>query len=324
MTTSESIFLLLGPERGEKDFFIHNSIAKLETALKAKADVYKYFAFDTPVLEVISLLQNGLLFSDCKAVIVFGVENYKKNDIQLIADYIAHPALNALLFLCSDETRLSGSKLETIVGSRQKKIFWELLEHQKKGFVRNFFNKRSITVSDEAVDFIIEAVESSTRDLKSVCERMEIFFGSNAEIKLEEIENYIYHSREENVFTLFAGMIKKDFGLSLEILDKLLLSNDDDPIRIMSGILWQVQQSVQYASLLAENHSPEEAFEKLGVRTKRQQKMLAVVRQTFSLPLLQRIIMLIADYDTKLRIYQQKTHRFLLEFFIYSVIGLSR
>lgn len=323
MTANDSVFLLLGPETDEKETFIKNAIHRLEQEKKSKAEVYKYFAFEAPCVEIASLLQNGLLFADCKAVIVFGVENLKKADIETLADCIVRPMPDSLLFLCSDETRLAGSRIENLVKSQNRKIFWELLEHQKKGFVRNYFNKRSISIADGAVDFILEMVEKSTRDLKTICERLEIFFGKDSTIRLEDIENYLYHGREENVFTLFAGIVKRDFGLSLEILDKLLLSNDEDPIRILSGLLWQVHQGLQFLDLLARNHSFDEAFEKLGIKAKRQQKLYAEIRDGFSIEALGKIVGLIADYDTRLRIYHQNAHRILLEFFIYSVIGLS-
>ena len=319
MNIKESVFLLCGPETGEKETFIQTTIEQFEKEKKAKADIYKFFAFDASCLEIVSLLRNGLLFSDCKAVIVLGAENFKKTDAELLTAYITQPSPGTLLFLCTDEKRLPWHTIDEAILPRNKKIFWELLEHQKKGWVKNFFNKRSLAIEDDALDFIIEMVENNTKDLQATCERLEIFFGKSGAIRYEDIENFIYHSKEENVFTLFYGIVKRDFSLSLEILDKILLSHDEDPIRILSGILWQVHQCIQFITLLQEQYSLEKAFQKLLIKTKRQQKLLNEVKDRYSLKDLYRIVGFISEFDTMFRIYNQNCHRILLELFLYKI-----
>ena len=63
-------------------------------------------------------------------------------------------------------------------------------------------------------------IENNTKDLKSECSKLALFFGPGASIKTEELEKYLYHSKEENVFTLFESIAQRNFDLSLEILSK--------------------------------------------------------------------------------------------------------
>ena len=52
-----------------------------------------------------------------------------------------------------------------------------MLEHQKRGWIINFFKKRRFSIDEESVDLILDVVESNSRDLKVICERLEIYFG---------------------------------------------------------------------------------------------------------------------------------------------------
>ena len=126
-------------------------------------------------------------------------------------------------------------------------------------------------------------VENNTRDLRAVCERLAVFFGKDAVIRFESIEQYVYHGKEENVFTLFAGLVRRDFELSLEILDKLLLSREEDAVRILSGVSWQLNNLIQFFDLLDRGVSREQAFQKLAVKSKRQQKLYGDACANFKL-----------------------------------------
>jgi DNA polymerase III subunit delta len=318
MTAKPAAWLLLGPETGEKDDFIRERISALQKETGAMPEVYKFYVPDTPCLEIVSLLKNQLLFSACKVVIIFNAESLPKNDAGLLIEYLAHPAPDALLFLCSEEIKFSPARLEERIGAAGKKIFWEMLEHQKRGWVRNFFIKRSLAIEDEALDFICEMVENNTRDLKTTCERLAVFFGKDAVIRYENIVQYIYHGKEENVFTLFAALVRRDFPLCLEILDAMLLSREEDAIRILSGLLWQLRNLARFFALVARGDSREQAFQKLAVRSKRQQKMYSDAQAHFSSDQVDACLLSLARFDTLCRVHNQAVHRLLLELFIYS------
>lgn len=318
-----AIYLLLGPETGLKEEFIRDEIKKYENQAGSKAELFKFFAFETPVVALLSTLKTGLLFADWKAVILNNLEAYNKQDLSLLAEYGKKPSPGAILFLCSEETRLNLGRLEEVIPPNNSKVFWELLEHQKKGFIKHYFNKVGMKITDEAVDFLVEMVENSTKDLKAVCSQLESFFAQKKEISLEEIENYIYHSKEENVFTLFASISRRDFRLACNILSKILLTNEDDPVRILSSLLWQVNQALEFLALLEENYAPAQAFTKMGIKAKRQQRILLNLKESFNLVVLQKAVSLIAETDVLVRVSSPRLYRFLLERLIYLLSKLK-
>jgi DNA polymerase-3 subunit delta len=322
MTAKKSAWLLLGPETGEKDDFIRELVAAAKKSAGGAPEIYKFFIPETPALQIVSLLQNRLLFSDFKVVIVFGAESLPRGDIGLLADYLERPAPDSLLVLCSDETRPSLAKLEERIEAENRKIFWELLDHQKRGWVKTYFTKRGMDVEEEALDFLCEMVENNTRDLKSVCERLALFFGKGAVIRYENIERYIYHGKEENVFTLFAALVRRDFDLALEIIDKMLLSRDEDAVRILSGLSWQLTNLVQFFALLERGVSRDQAFQKLAVKSKRQQQLYSDARGKFGLEELLHCVAVVSRFDALFRAHNQSVHRVLLELLVYDIVKL--
>ncbi|MBN1525561.1 MAG: DNA polymerase III subunit delta [Spirochaetales bacterium] len=322
--TDNLCYLFLGPEVGEKDQQIQALLQSIEKRINSKPEIYKYFGFETRANDVLSLLGNQLLFADFKAVIIQNTEKMGKPDLAALAEYCKKPAAQSMLILCSDEIGAPDSRIDKAIPAKNKKIFWEMLDQQKRGWIINFFSKRKIVIDEDSIDLILDVVESNSRDLKTICERLEIFFGKEKTIRYADIENFVYHSKEENVFTLFAGLMKKDFTLSLEICNKILLSQGIDPVRIVNGLVWQFRVLLNFHHYLSEGLSPEQSLQKLSIRSKRRQKILLEGKKNFSYTDIMNIIQLIAEYDVAFRSFSTNVHQYLLELCIYKIIKKSQ
>ena len=108
-----------------------------------------------------------------------------------------------------------------------------------------FFRQKKITIAPEAVEYILDMVENNTRDMRVECDRLAQFFGPDTVIGLESVEQYIYHSKEENVFTLFDKICERSLAGAAEVLDKILLSREAEAVQITSGLLHAVPQAGQ-------------------------------------------------------------------------------
>ena len=152
-----------------------------------------------------------------------------------------------------------------------RKVFWELFENQKTGWVQQFFRRQQITIEPEAVALLLELVENNTRQLEIVCSQLALYYGEGARIGALDIEQTLSHSKEENVFTLFDRLVLRDLEAGLEVLQKILLSrsDDSDPVQLLGGLLFQFRRLMALHRLLAERYSAEEAFAKLSLRSKR-------------------------------------------------------
>jgi DNA polymerase-3 subunit delta len=315
------LYLLLGPETGKKNAFI----ADIRTAL---ADIggdtpeeYHFYAFETSLQEVVSLLRNASLFTSRKLVLYSGAEVVsKKEDLALLAKYAKKPAKDGILIFTSDTFQVD-KKLLDCVGAKGTRKFWELFDNEKKSWVIDSFHRRKVRISPDAAELFLELVENNTAELERECASLCLFKGENSEVTAADIETYLYHSRQETVFSLFRTICSLDFAMSLEILGKLLLEGDSGPVQLLTRLLWQFRNLLAYSRLLSSGASSDEAFARLKVTAKRNQRIYSEGAKNFSIAQLENIIVLCADFDEQLRSGgRPELHSQLLELFLYSII----
>jgi DNA polymerase-3 subunit delta len=321
MNKNDSLYLLLGPEEGEKDAFVERLIQKISKAIGQPPEIHRFYSFDSDVPEVLSILRNGALFSPYRVVLLRNAELLnKKSDLDQLSAYAAHPAADSSLVMFSEEIGRINKRLERLVPRENKVIFWELFENQKTGWILNFFKKRNIRIDPEAVTLLLEMVENNTKELRETCEKLSIFFGKGSEIGYADVEKILYHSKDENVFTLFDRIAGRDLDASLEVLAKLLLSREADPVALLAGLLYQVRRLKDLKLLIEKRYSYEEAFARSKITSKRMQKTYFTAVQRYSLQELQAIIQLIARFDYRVRSLGGALHSNLLQLFLYYLI----
>ncbi|MCX7786696.1 MAG: DNA polymerase III subunit delta [Spirochaetes bacterium] len=320
MSKIPPVLLLLGPERGEKDAFIQSLLKTIRTQTKDEPEIHKLYSFERSIHDALSILRNGSLFTRSRVVFFEGVDSLKRKDeLEPLLQYIRAPAPDSVLLLLSDRPSVE-KRLQDALPENQKKIFWELFENQKKEWIQNFFQKEGISISPEGVDILLELVENNTRDLRQVSEQLADFFREKGRILAEDIEQFLYHSKQETVFTLFERVLEGRLEASFEILHKLLLEGEIQAVGILISLTYQLRTLRDYLHLRKENYSPQEAYGKLRILGKRTQRAYAMGEKTYSLDQAEQMVALCADFDEYLRAYRTDFHMILLELFLYGLI----
>ena len=321
MSKNDSLYLLLGPEEGEKESFVEQLIGRIAKAIGQAPEVHRFYSFDSEIPEVLSVLRNGALFSPYRVALLRNVELLnRKKDLDQLTQYAAHPAAQSSLVMFSEEIGRIDKRLERLVPKENKVIFWEMFENQKMGWILNFFKKRKIRIDSQAASFLLEMVENNTKELKEICEKLSIFFGKGSEIGYADVEKILYHSKDENVFTLFDKIAARDLDASLEVLAKLLLSREADPVGLLAGLLFQVRRLKALKLLIEKRYSYQEAFVQAKITGKRMQKIYSSALQHYTLRELQAIVQLIARFDYRVRSLGSVLHPNLLQLFLYYLI----
>ena len=321
MSKSDALYLLLGPEEGEKDSFVSRLIERIAGTLGQPPEVHRFYAFDVEVTELLATLRNGTLFSSYRVVILKNIELLgRKRDLDLLAEYCQRPAPQTSFLLLSDEIGRIDRRFERMVPKENKVIFWELFENQKKGWIANYFRKQRIEIDPQASLFLLEMVENNTRELRDTCEKLSLFFGEGSRIGYADVEKILYHSKDENVFTLFESVAARDFAAALEVLNQLLLSRDTDPVGLLAGILNQVRKLRDLKALVEQRYSLEEAFSRLKIRGKKVQKIYADGLRAYTLAELRDIVQLIARFDRRARSLKSTLQACLLQLFLYYLV----
>jgi DNA polymerase III subunit delta len=320
MKKPEPLYLLVGPEEGEKRQFIDDTLESYRKAAGEEPELHRFYAGQTKAEEIIALIKNGSLFSSYKFVIFSGIESCTKGEVKSLVDYAKKPDETASLFLLSEEYR-SAPSLDKAVTKERKKIFFELFENRKREWLFRYFDKAGVGIDEEAVEVLLELVENNTLEMKIAADRLILFFGEKGRIEAEEVEEFIYHSKEENVFTLFGRLVYRDLPGSLEVLRKILLSGGSSGVQLLGGLLWQFRRLLDLSLLLDRNYSPDEAFAVVAVRGKRNQRNYLEGSRNYRSGELERAVTLLADYDGMLRRYPSDIGPLLLDMCIYRITG---
>jgi len=263
-------FLFLGPELGEK----LDALNELRGAAAKGGDSPQaggteedsFYAGETPVQEIVSIVRNGSLFSEKRLIIVKNADLIKKKDeAELLASAIQKLEAGTTLVLVSEETRLD-KRIEDSVPKENKRIFWELFENKKSEWVANFFRRSSCRIDEEGIKTILEMVENNTDALGRECSRLVIFLGKDKIITAEDVEQCLSHTREESAFTLFAAIARGNFLLSLEIFRSLAAAKQS-PQALTASLAWCFRKLRDYLALGGKTSDFE--LKKIGITTSR-------------------------------------------------------
>ena len=322
--------LFLGPEEGEKSTAIQTIREALETRLGEPPETTRFYAGESSIADVVRCLRNMSLFARHRLVILSNAENVKgAEEVGTLVEYLASPAADATLLLLSTgfagdiDRKIAGDQKKKLAGAvpfEHQKIFWEMFDNQKQGWVTSFFRQRKITIAAEAVDHLLDMVENNTRDMRVECERLALFFGPDATITLESVEQYIYHSKEENVFTLFDRICERELLSAEEVLDKILLSREAEPTQLAGGLLMQFRKLASYKRMVAANYESSEAFPKLRVFSKKNQKTYLEGHRHFSASDIRTIVQLLVEFDERFRSVKGDLHGLLLRLMVYYIV----
>jgi DNA polymerase-3 subunit delta len=257
-----SSFLFLGPELGEK----LDALNELRSALPAGTEETSFYAGETPLQEIVSVLRNGSLFSERRLFIIKNADLVKKKDeAELLASSVRNLDPGAVLVLVSNETRLD-KHIEDAVPKENKRIFWELFENKKSEWVANFFRRSLCRIDEGGIRAILEMVENNTDALGRECSRLILFLGKDKTITAEDVEQCLAHTREESAFTLFAAIARGNFLLSLEIFRSLAASKQSAPA-ITAALAWCFRKLRDYHALGGNTSDFE--LKKIGITTSR-------------------------------------------------------
>ena len=241
MAATSPIYLYTGPEFGKRN----EAVDAVKAAHKKQfgvIDEHSFYLLETPLSEVMTILQSGTLFSDGVCVVCRNADLIKKKDeIQMIADWLQNPDPSAILILISDEVAVD-SKLEKLVPTPNRKKFWEMFESDKLPWVTSYFSKNGYRIEQGAAKLILELIENNTQSLAAECSRFFVLFPKDHEITEADVDSVLTHSREENAFSLFRELansadpapVRLEKGL--QILQKIRLSKENSSVMIIAGL----------------------------------------------------------------------------------------
>jgi DNA polymerase-3 subunit delta len=319
-----SCILFLGPEFGEKQDAINEIRRNLTGQFGAPAEETSFYAGETSVNDMVSALRNGALFADSRLFFIKNAEALKKKeDLELLASYMASPRDDTTLILISDAVSLDKT-LEKAAGGG-KKVFWELFENRKSEWVSDFFRREGFRIDGGGVNAILELVENNTDSLRRECSRLMLFLGKDTVAGEAEVENWLAHTREESAFTLFSRIAQGDLTRSVEILHTLLAAREA-PVAILAALASCFRKVRDYAALTAAGVNDEFEYKKIGAGSaySRVRKDYAAAGKRYGISGACACLSLTAGFDLRIRSGGAGFEAILMDQYLYEIICKAR
>ncbi len=266
-----SVHLLLGPEAGAKE----GALRQIRDALRKEhgggLEIIRFYPFECEGGELTAALINTSLFSEHRLVILSQAESASAALVDEVAAYLQRPMEGATLVIISSELYVS-TKISKLVPKANTQTFYDLLEREKGEWIRTFFRRMGIMISGDAVDSLIDISEDNTQELRTICNQLGLFWqiaDKGRPIEEEDVDLYVFHSRQEDAFTLFPLIARGELRPSLKSVSVILGSGESQtPILLLRGLLWQFRRLLSVQELLARGLSEADAFAQATVMEK--------------------------------------------------------
>ena len=316
------VHLLLGPEAGRKRAFVEQVVAAAERQ-HGDVEMLRAFPYDADLIDLVATLRTPGLFVAHRVVLLQEAQDLRAgNQLAALVAYCEDPApASTLIIATGGMARDLPAALTRAVSKERTRIFWEMFDNEKQGWLVNYFRSREIRIDAEACALILELVPADVAALEALCGNLASFFGAGAAIAAHEIEQYLYHSKEETVFSLFDRVAERDLQGSLETLTTLLLSRRGDAVQIIGVLLSQFQRLTQLKELLAARSSQAAALQKLRITGKRLQRTYQEAHRRYSDAEMEPIYRLLTEFDARVRLLSQELTEPLLQLLLYHVVA---
>jgi DNA polymerase-3 subunit delta len=258
--SSGNCFIFTGPELGEK----LDAMDRLRESLPRDAEAASFYAGETSVSALVSMIKNGSLFSSSRLFIIKNAELVKKkDDVELLLSCIENPQDSTVLVLISEEIKID-KRLEASVPRENRTVFWEMFESKKTEWVAAFFRREKCPIDESGIATILEMVENNTDALRRECSRLILFLGRDRVISGEDVEKCLSHTKEESSFTLFACLARGNLSGSLEIL-RALLGAKESTQAILASLAWCFRKFRDYLALVSSGNTNDFELKKIGL-----------------------------------------------------------
>lgn len=324
------VWLFTGPEAGEKAAEVDALRRNAEKAF-AGLDDFKFYADDIKAAELVTLLQNGSLFSSGKFVLVKNAEAFKlKDDASRIVDWIASVPENkagseaVFLVLLSDEISID-KRIEAAVPSSHKKIFWEMFEDRKERWLDSFFKKAGLSIDEGAIRLILEMTENNTEALRAACAPFSLFYPAGTRITEREAEALLAHTREESPFTLFDALSKGDLEEALLIAGKLSLTKEAAAPQIIAGLTWCFRRLEDWHALAGYSRGEPDAaaLRQAGFASAKAKAQYRAAASRWSPAATRQVLSLLAEADMQARSGAGRLQNTAFELLLYKLLDAS-
>ncbi len=333
-----SVYLLLGPEEGEKKEFIEKEKSRI-LAIHPDAELYTFFTGDDSEDAVYQALSQNSLFSSFRFIVIKAFENASKTDgiSKALTEYAKAPQDDAEIIIVSSDPSSSSipKAIAELAGKDNTKVYWELRESDKINWIRSYARKEGFTITKPAIDEILSSVDNNTLEMKNLMSSIALFLHlqkTGNVIDEDVIETYASRTKGENGYTLFRAVAERDLEHAMLIISSIVLQDAREIIPAFTVLQNQFRRLESCLALKERGLSESQIFKEAeyfptyapkrpakGVMFK-EAPVFSSAMKNYSLQDAERIVLYLGKMDSEIKAAGTDITKLMLEEIIYSII----
>ncbi|AHC16629.1 DNA polymerase III subunit delta [Salinispira pacifica] len=314
-------YMYYGPEHGKRQGLVNNLKSALVKNYGDALDVHKYYAGEDTPEQIISDLDNGALFASHTLALIHNAESLsRKSDIQHFEKFLKSQNPDVTLVFVSEQSRLD-SKLVKLAAAEAREICWELFDNQKEGWVIQYLRKQNAGIEDDALELFLSLVGTNTQEMQQELDKILLLFDSGEKpvISADVVESYIFHAKEESVYTLFDAYAARDFSRALEILSKLRGAKSHEETSILIRFSYLVRNLAGLQAISSERRLEPADFTGRRILGKRNQNLYRNLLSRLDEATVLSHIRSCNEFEMALREQKSNLHHHLIQLWLYSL-----
>lgn len=333
------VFVLLGPEEGEKQLVVEKEKKKIRSEYP-DAEFSVFFGGDSDEDSFISTLSQSSLFSSYRFIVLKHFECVKKTDktYSALVEFGKNPQDDVTLIILSDETNKTTIPKEILeISGSNTIIYWELKEDQKKRWIINKCKEQGYSITDGGINEILDSVDNNTSEMKNVVSQLTLFLSLNKNadktITEDSVEAYISRTKGEDGYSLMRFIGERKFEEALLSIKQIILNDSRDVIPVLSIIANSFRRLEAALIMKNEGKRIDEIFKNVtyistyaGEKSQRvgisypEQALFRSLINNYTLSECKDIIIYLGDMDTIIKISQSDILSLRMEELLYTII----
>jgi DNA polymerase-3 subunit delta len=218
---------------GEEDLLLEEAVqAMIDVAVPPdqrsfNLDVLQ--ASDTDVRDVVARASAFPLMAERRVVVVRDVENYRKDDLALLAPYVEHPLESSLLLLTGAKVDLGRKPFPEILKAGHAHEFKAPREQALPLWITHRLRAKGMRIEEGAARLLASFAGKSMRELDQELQKLILYCGERAVITPEDVSAVAGVSKEYNIWEFQHALAIGDRTRSLTILTHMVEDGNGAP-----------------------------------------------------------------------------------------------
>ncbi len=264
--TVSPVYLLTGEDVYRKNLVIQ----KIREVLHPDDfNFYQSEADKADLGEVLALANTSPVFSDCRLIVLKGIEKLRKEPKEALIRYLDNPLPTTTLVLThNDSKKMKTEKVLAEVCADAGRVvnFEELKKDELNAWVRQKLQEKGLKPDFDSVDLLCESIGGELNALENEIEKLSLYTADRTDKALtkEDVLACIGFSKEENPFDLSNAITACNKNRAVQLVDKLV-DDGEEPVAILSKMTFPILKMARIKRLSDAGMAPAEILRAAGL-----------------------------------------------------------